>query len=181
MSTDPVRPPTDGVPAAPTKAELVARVSLAWSTLEEVIAGLDEATATPPGPDRWSAKDHLAHVESWERYLTAVLERRSPTAAVGTDLATFRSLGEDALNELLIGPTKALSYARVLADLRRTHEQLLAAVAGVPEGDLGRPAADYQPEELAGDPDTIAGWVDHTCDEHLRDHVGWIQQLTVGG
>ena len=43
----------------------------------------------------------------------------------------------------------------------------------------GRLAADYQPEELAGDTDSIAGWIDHICDEHLRDHVGWIRQLTV--
>ena len=46
----------------------------------------------------------------------------------------------------------------------------------MPEGDLNRPAADYQPEELAGDPDSIARWIDHICDEHLRDHVRWIGQ-----
>jgi hypothetical protein len=66
----------------------------------------------------------------------------------------------------------------VLADLRRTHEQLLAVVVALPEADLERPAADYQPEELAGDTDSIADWIAHICDEHLRDHVGWIQQLT---
>ena len=183
MSDDPVRPTTDAVAATPvqataTKTDLIARITLAWSTLEETLASVNEAAATTLGADRWSVKDHLAHVEGWERYLLAVLERRSPSAAVGSDLATFRSTEEDALNELLIEPTKAQPYSRVLTDLRRTHEQLLVAVAGVPDVDLGRLAADYQPEELAGDTDSIAGWIDHICDEHLRDHVGWIQQLT---
>jgi hypothetical protein len=41
-----------------------------------------------------------------------------------------------------------------------------------------RLAADYQPEELAGDQDSIARWIDHICDEHLRDHVAWIGELT---
>ena len=175
MSADPVQPTTDA--ATPTTAELNERITRAWSTLEATLAGVDEAAATTPGPDRWSVKDHLAHVEGWEQYLLAVLERRSPSAAVGSDLATFRATEEDALNELLIEPAKAQPYAQVLTDLRRTHEQLLSAVAGVPEGDLGRPAADYQPEELAGDTDSIAGWIDHICDEHLRDHVRWIEQL----
>ena len=66
----------------------------------------------------------------------------------------------------------------MLADLRGTHGRLLAAVAAVPEDDLDRLAADYQPEELAGDQDSLARWIDHICDEHLRDHVGWIGQLT---
>ncbi len=41
-----------------------------------------------------------------------------------------------------------------------------------------RLVADYQPEELASDQDSIARWIDHICDEHLRDHVAWIGELT---
>jgi hypothetical protein len=66
----------------------------------------------------------------------------------------------------------------VLADLRRTHERLLAVVATLPEGDLERLATHFQPEELADDTDAIAGWIAHICDEHLREHVDWIQRLT---
>ncbi len=172
--------PTGAVAATPTTADLIGRIDGAWATLEAALAGADEAAWTTPGGDGWSAKDHLAHVESWERYLLALLERRPPAAAVGADPATLASADGDALNDLLIEPTKAHPLSRVLADLRGTHERLLAAVAAVPEADLGRPAADYQPEELAGDPDSIARWIDHICDEHLRDHVGWIRQLTAG-
>jgi hypothetical protein len=171
---------TDTFAATSTKADLIAGINRAWSNLERTIAGSDEEALTTPGGDRWSVKDHLAHVESWERYLLALLERRSPSTAIGIDLATLRSTADDPLNELLIEPTREQPLSQVLADLRRTHERLLAAIAALPEDDLERLAADYQPEELAADTDSIGGWIAHLCDEHLRDHVGWIQGLTAG-
>jgi hypothetical protein len=66
----------------------------------------------------------------------------------------------------------------VLADLRRTHERLLAVVAALPEGDLERLATHFQPEELADDTDAIAGWIVQICDEHPRERVDWILRLT---
>ena len=169
------------VPTHPTKADVIARVTEAWPTLVAAIGGADEAALTAIGPDGWSVKDHLAHLEGWERYLLALLERRSPSQAIGVDLATLCATADDPLNELLIAPTKAHPLARVLAELRHTHERLLAVVAALPEGDLDRRAADYQPDELADDPDSIAGWITHICDEHLREHVGWIQRLLARG
>ena len=170
--------PTDAFAAKPTKADLIEGINGAWSTLERAIASSSEEALTTPGGDRWSVKDHLAHIESWERYLLAVIERRSPSSAIGIDLATVRSTADDPLNALIIEPTKEHPLSQVLAGLRRTHERLLVAIAAVPEGDLERLAADYQPEELADDTDSIAGWIHHICDEHLRDHVDWINRIT---
>jgi hypothetical protein len=169
---------TDAFAPTSTKADLIEGINRAWSNLEETIAGSDEEALTTPGGDGWSVKDHLAHIESWERYLLALLERRSPSTAIGIDLDTYRSTEDDALNELLIEPAKMQPLSQVLADLRRTHDRLLAAIAALPEGDLERLAADYQPEELADDTDSIAVWIAHICDEHLRDHVNWIRHLT---
>jgi hypothetical protein len=167
----------DAFVASPTKAEVIERIDRAWATLESTLAGLEEAALTTPGDD-WSVKDHLAHIEGWERYLLALLERRSPSTAIGIDLATVRSTDDDGLNELIREPTKAQPLSQVLADLRRTHERLLAVVAAVPEDDLERLAAHYRPDELADDTDSIAGWITHVCDEHLREHVAWIQRRT---
>jgi hypothetical protein len=168
----------DTFAATATKADVIEGINQAWSTLERTLDGSSEEALTTPGEGGWSVKDHLAHIESWERYLLALLERRSPSAAVGIDLATLRSTEDDALNELLIEPTKGQPLSQVLADLRRTHERLLAVITTLPEDDLERLAADCQPEELADDTDSIGGWITHICDEHLRDHVGWIQDLT---
>ncbi len=169
---------TDSFTATPTKAELIAGINRVWATLEGAIAGSSEEALTTTGGDGWSVKDHLAHIEGWERYLLALLERRSPSSAIGIDLATVRSTADDPLNELIITPTREQPLSQVLADLRGTHERLLAVIAALPEDDLERRAADFQPEELADDTDSIAVWVAHICDEHLRDHVDWIRRLT---
>jgi hypothetical protein len=166
----------DAFATTSTKADVIERIDRAWASLESTLAESGEAALTAPGGDDWSVKDHLAHLEGWERYLLALLERRSPSSAIGIDLATFRSTDDDGLNELVREPTKEQPLAQVLADLRRTHEQLLAVIAALPEEDLGCLAAHYQPEELAGDTDSIAVWITHFCDEHLREHVDWIQQ-----
>jgi len=169
---------TDAFAATPTKADLIEGINRAWSSLEGTLAGSSDEALTRPGSDGWSVKDHLTHIEAWERYLLALLERRSPSTALGIDLATVRSTADDPLNELIRESTKEQPLSQVLADLRRTHEQLLGVIADFPEDDLERLAADYQPDELADDTDTIAGWIAHICDEHLRDHVDWIQGLT---
>jgi hypothetical protein len=171
---------TDAFAPTSTKADLIEGINRAWSNLEEAIAGSGEEALTTRGGDGWSVKDHLAHIEGWERYLLALLERRSPSMAIGIDLATYRSTEDDALNELIIEPTKEHPLSQVLADLRSTHERLLVVIAALPEDDLERLAADYHSDELADDPDSIAVWIAHICDEHLRDHVTWIQRLTVG-
>jgi hypothetical protein len=162
--------------ATPTKADLIERINRAWARLKEELSGSGAEALTTPYSDGWSVRDHLVHIEAWERYLLAVIERRSPSAALGIDLATIRSTADDPLNELIRESTKTHAVPQVWADLRRTHERLLAAIAALPEDDLERLAADYQPEELAGDTDSIAGWISHICDEHLREHVEWIHQ-----
>jgi hypothetical protein len=169
---------TDTLVATPTKAGLIERINDAWSALEGEFSDSEEEALTTLGGDGWSVKDHLAHLEAWERYLLALLERRSPSTALGIDLATIRSTEDDPLNELIREPTKTQSLAQVLADLRNTHERLLAAIATLPEDDLERLAADYQPDELADDPDSIARWITHICDEHMREHIEWLQRLT---
>jgi DinB superfamily len=168
---------TGTVAESPKKAEIIEAIERTWSALEESITGADEETLSTIGRDGWSVKDHLAHIEVWERYLLALLERRSPSAAIGIDLETMRTADDDNLNALLVAPTRTQSIDRVLTDLRDTHGCLMAVIAALPEGDLEQLPSHYQPDELGEDTDTIAGWITHICDEHLRDHVEWIRDL----
>lgn len=165
------------VSPTPAKAAMMEGIDQAWPVLEAAIRDIDEETFTTTGPDGWSVKDHLAHLEVWERYLLAVLERRSPSSAIGIDLDTIRTTDDDTLNALLVAPTRAQSADQVLAALRDTHVRLRTVIAALPDGDLERLVAGYQPDELGDDTGTITAWITHICDEHLRDHTGWIQEL----
>jgi hypothetical protein len=171
---------TAAVATRPSKTDLIEPIDRVWANLQETLASEGEEALTTSGRDGWSVKDHLAHLEAWERYLLALLERRSPSDALGIDLDIIRSSDDDTLNALIRESTVAQPLSQVLGDLQRTHERLLAVVAALPEDDLERLAVHYLPAELADDQDSIARWITHICDEHLREHIVWIEQLTAG-
>ena len=49
--------------------ELVMRVERGWAELQQAIVGRRPEELTTPGPEGWSACEHLAHVAFWERYM----------------------------------------------------------------------------------------------------------------
>ena len=87
--------------ATKKKAELIAGIDQTWATLEAALAATSEEMSTTVGRDGWSVKDHLAHIEGWERFLLAVLARQSPSGAIGIDLGTLRSTDDDTLNPVI--------------------------------------------------------------------------------
>src|SRR5262245_25557999 len=141
---------------SPDRADILACIDCAWDDSEAVIRDIGADAMSRPGDGGWSAKDHLAHVEAWERYLLAVLERRSPSAAIGLDLATYQAASEDAQNELLREQTRTQPLANVLSNLRQTRQQLRAAVVSLPADDLSKPVAVIMPDELGGEAGTLA-------------------------
>ena len=167
-------PPTT---ATPDRAEMLACIDRAWDDSEAVIGSADEEGMARPGDDGWSGKDHLAHVEAWERYLLAVLERRSPSTAIGLDLATYRALSDDAQNELLREQTKMQPLAAILGDMRQTRQRLRAAVVSLPADDLSTPVALIMPDELGAEKGTLAEWIVDYCDAHLREHTDVVRRL----
>ena len=58
---------TDAFADTPTKADLIERINRVWVTLEWALAGWGEDALATPGGDGWWVKDHLAHIEGWER------------------------------------------------------------------------------------------------------------------
>ena len=49
------------------KEQLLGKIDVAWSALQESYAGLSESQLTEPGvTGEWSVKDILAHVTTWE-------------------------------------------------------------------------------------------------------------------
>ncbi len=48
------------------KADLLARIHRERSALKQTISRLSEREMITPGPEGWSAKDHLAHIVAWD-------------------------------------------------------------------------------------------------------------------
>lgn len=160
-----------------SKAELLARVQAERAALEQAIANSSEAQLTAPGPEGWSAKDHLAHVVTWEQILVlAHLQGRSFAEAAHMDeataAATAHMTAETGLNAYFHQRDKDRSLAEVLADFHRSYRRLLSVLE---EMDFASLLAPRDPDDPHGQPlihvvigDTYA---------HYREHRRIIQAL----
>lgn len=114
------------------KEQLLGKIEVAWSALQESYAGLSEAQLTEPGvTGDWSVKDILAHVTTWEEealhHLPGILEgRRPPRYSVLYG-------GIDAFNALKTEENRRRSLPEVLTRLDETHARLVVYVAASPD------------------------------------------------
>ena len=114
------------------KEQLLGKIDVAWSALQESYAGLSESQLTEPGvTGEWSVKDILAHVTTWEEealhHLPGILAGKRPPRYA--DLYG----GIDAFNALKTEENRQRSLADVLIRLAETHARLVAYVAAAPE------------------------------------------------
>jgi len=112
---------------------LLKRLDRAWSDFQEARAGLSEAQLMIPGvTGKWSVRDILAHVTTWEEealeHLPLVLKGRRPPRYSST------YGGIDAFNALKTEQKRNLSLAQVLQEMQDVHRRLIAYLESVPLG-----------------------------------------------
>jgi len=155
------------------KAELMARLQREWAAVEQAISGLTEAQMVAPGEEGWSVKDHLAHLTHWEQILVlSQLGDRPFVEAANVDDETARLPPEGGLNESMQQRDKDRPLAEVLADSRRSHQQVLDTLDGMDFAYLMRP-------RYPDDPDRgpLINWVIGNTYEHYREHREYIQTV----
>lgn len=159
----------------PRKEALVRRLRESRAKLEETVGRLSDARMARPGPDGWSAKDHLAHVAIWEESLLALLEGRDREAAMGLEPTPTWDL--DAANAAIYERHRGLSLSTVRDLSQETHARVLAALARLTDADLLRPYAHYQPNDPPHNPKPVIGWIDGNTWEHYAEHARWIDAM----
>lgn len=170
--------------AAPRdKTELLARIDRSWAALMEAVGRLSDAQlAAPRDAAGWAIKDHLAHLAAWERSIVYLLRGQPRHEALGIDEATYRAgLAGDVErdNAAIYERTKDLPPAAVLETLRDVHRQLLDALAGLTDADLGKTYSQYLPDEPGEDSEApIADYIAGDTYEHFDEHHAWIAALT---
>ena len=163
--------PGTAPPPPQDQAALLARIHPARVGLEHTIEQLSEAQLTVPRDQAgWSAKDHLAHLVVWEQKTLAQLEDRPPHEVFGLDRARYEATDVEGLNALARRRDQDRPLPEVLAAFRRSHEQLIAALAG-PAG-----AALFGPTRRA-DADALLASVAGNTYEHYPEHTTWIREL----
>ena len=117
--------------------KLLKRLDKAWVAFKESYAGLPEVQLMEPGvTGRWSIRDIIAHVTTWEEealeHLPAILAGRRPPRY------SVKYGGIDAFNALMTKRKEDLSLAEVLRQLDDTHQRLIDLIERAPEDQLIR-------------------------------------------
>ena len=89
--------------------------------------------APSPGPDRWTAKDHLAHLAHWRRYAARVLE------AVKAGSPTPGADDVDGVNAEVQAANRERSAAEVKDAAQASYAELAAAIEDCSDEELLRP------------------------------------------
>ncbi len=161
-----------------TKAALMERIGESWEALQRLLAPLDEARLSRPGPATgWAIKDHLFHLATWERGVAWLLSGRSRYEAMDVTREEWHSLDMDQVNDLLYQRNRERTAAEALTAFREAHAEMLDALAPLDDADLQRPYTDFDPAETqwAGQP--IVGWIISDSFEHFDEHQGYLQAL----
>jgi hypothetical protein len=120
-----------------TRDQLLKRLDNAWMDFKASYAGLSEPEMTGPRVKvKWSVKDVVAHVTTWEqealKYLPLIIQGGRPPRY------STQYGGIDAFNALMADQKDDLSLAEVLRQAAATHRQLIAYIQSVPESYLLR-------------------------------------------
>ena len=155
------------------KADLIERIQREWSALMQIVDRLKPEQMILSGAGGWSAKDNLAHLAAWERFMILHdLQGYPPHEAMQVDEATYERLDEDGQNAVLYERNRERSVADVLDDLRRTHAQALATLEHMTYADLMKPRYPDDPEARP----VIGGVIGNTY-EHYEEHRRAIQAI----
>ena len=103
-----------------------------WGELREAFRGLSDKEMLQPGVvGCWSMRDVLVHVTSWDEEALKAL----PIILGGGRLPRYSDLygGIDAFNAQAQEKKKRLSLEEVLAELEKTHLELIAYLDSVPD------------------------------------------------
>ena len=113
------------------KQQLLKKIEKSWAALKESYDGLTDAQMTEAGVmGKWSVKDILAHVATWEeeslKYLPLIVSG-------GTPPRYTQYGGINGFNEKMTEQKRGLALSDVLGQLDATHRRLIDYLQSVPE------------------------------------------------
>src|SRR5215469_541894 len=120
-----------------TREQVLKRLNEAWLALKESYAGLPDWLLLEPGvTGKWSVRDILAHITTWEeealKHLPLILKGGTPprySAKYG---------GIDAFNALMTKQKAGLTLSDVLNQMDEIHARLIDYVRGALEEQVPR-------------------------------------------
>ena len=158
------------------KAMAMAAISLVgW------IQQLDEDERNTPGPEGWSVKDHIAHLDVWLRGMVALLNHEDRIAAMGVDADDFQSGDFERMTATIYAQHRDEAWDEVWNRYMATMDAFNETLTDLDDADLQRPYASFlpdAPEDADGAP--IVGWIVGNSSHHIDEHLPWMQAIVAG-
>ena len=157
------------------QADLLAELNAENEAWEGLLADIGEDRMEEPGvAGAWSIKDVVAHLAAWRRRTVGRIEavangRPEPAPSWPADLQQ-----DDDINAWFHERDRDKSVREVLTESRAVFQQLVSAVAKLPEDALSDPA---RFPWMEGAPLTGAALFGHFHDEHEADMRAFLSRL----
>ena len=157
------------------QADLLAELNAENEAWEGLLADIGEDRMEEPGvAGAWSIKDVVAHLAAWRRRTVGRIEavangRPEPAPSWPADLQQ-----DDDINAWFHERDHDKSVREVLTESRAVFQQLVSAVAKLPEDALNDPA---RFPWMEGAPLTGAALFGHFHDEHEADMRAFLSRL----
>lgn len=147
-----------------TKDELLAAIKRDRAALESLLARVGENRMLEPALEGgWSVKDALAHITAWEQRCLGWIRESG-----GDKPPSFTAEGINAYNAEVYEANKARPLPEIVADSKRSYDEIVATVTGLADEAITAPPAWAPAIPL----DRI---IDANSAEHYRVHI---EQLT---
>jgi len=159
-----------------TADEVRVRIRSKRKELVDLIATIDAAALSAPGPDGgWAIQDHLVHIGAWEHWLLALFERRDRLGAMG---AAGVGKTVDEVNAAVYEKHRDETLEQARAYFDDAHDQLMAVLDAQSTEDFERPYhVFFEPAEGESSTQPVLVAVAANTYEHYDEHTGWIKEM----
>lgn len=145
--------------------DLLAMLTREWDALIHFLARHEDALLEPL-ESTWSAKDHLAHITTWETFLVRHhLDRDDASTALELSPEQYAAFSIDEINEALHARNQEKTLTEVLANAEETHATLVERLRDTPFDIMLRPRYD---DDESGAP--LLDWVIGNTYDHYLEH-----------
>ena len=132
-------------------------------------------------PAGWSAKDHVAHLNMWERSMHYLLTGLPRHEGLGVALDTYLAHDVDQINDEIYRKHRDRPWESVRAEFDTVHQSLIQTLRDTGWDDLQRTYSHFAPDEPGEDRgDPVVYYVAGNTFFHYDLHRGWIEELFAG-
>jgi hypothetical protein len=168
---------SDDFPPIPPVREMIESMERSWEALNAVVDAADPGDLLrKTDAVGWSARDHLAHLDTWANSVLVMIRDGQPQGEVlGIDPELLEEEADyDRQNQMLRQQTADRSLDEVRSSLAATHEAFMRVLREMTDADLNRPSDEFVSGSGAFE---IAHKIMGNTYMHYDDHRVYIERI----